>query len=112
MSNFVSNYRVSINAEPEQVFSYVADLTRHGEWSENLKVESVSENPIGVGSQYHSTGRMMGKQVENDVSCRRVRIANSPVPSPPALENKNFSKSSHLAPLMGARCWNAGHPLR
>ena len=67
MSHFVSNYRVNINAEQEQVFSYVADLTRHGEWSEHLKVESASEGPIAVGSQYHSTGRMMGKQVENDV---------------------------------------------
>jgi hypothetical protein len=67
MSKLVSNYQVSINAEPEQVFNYVAYLTRHGEWSESLKVESVSEGQIGVGSQYHSTGRLMGKQVENDV---------------------------------------------
>ena len=67
MSKLVSNYHVGINAEPEQVFSYVADLTRHGEWSEYLKVESVSEGPIAVGSQYHSTDRIMGKQVENDV---------------------------------------------
>ena len=67
MSKFVSNYRVSINANQEQVFNYLADLTSHGEWPENLNVESVSEGPVGVGSQYHSIGRMMGKQVENDV---------------------------------------------
>ena len=65
MSKFVSSYLVSINTKQEQVFNYLADLTSHGEWSEDLKVESVSEDPTEVGKRYHSTGRMMGKQVEN-----------------------------------------------
>ena len=67
MSQMVFTYRVSINAKPEDVYAYVADLTRHGEWSENVKVEAVSDGPIGVDSTYRSTGRMMRKEFQNDI---------------------------------------------
>ena len=67
MSQKVFIYRVSINAKPEDVFAYVADLTRHGEWSENVKVEAMSDGPIGVDSKYRSTGRMMRKEFQNDI---------------------------------------------
>ena len=67
MSQMVFTYRISINAKPEDVYAYVADLTKHGKWSENLKVEAMSHGPIGVDSKYHSTGRMMGKGFQNDI---------------------------------------------
>ena len=67
MSQKVFIYRVSINAKPEDVFAYVADLTKHGEWSENVKVEAMSDGPIGVDSKYRSTGRMMRKEFQNDI---------------------------------------------
>lgn len=67
MSQAAFNYRISIDAKPEDVYAYVADLTKHGEWSENLKVESVSGGAVGVGSEYRSTGRMMGREIENHV---------------------------------------------
>ncbi len=67
MSQMVSTYRISINAKPEDVYAYVADITRHGEWSENVKVEAVSDGPIGVDSTYRSTGRMMRKEFQNDI---------------------------------------------
>ena len=67
MSQMVSTYRISINAKPEDVFAYVADLTKHGEWSENVKVEAMSDGPIGVDSKYRSTGRMMRKEFQNDI---------------------------------------------
>ena len=35
MSQVVSNYRIEVNAKPEDVFAYISDLTKHGEWSEN-----------------------------------------------------------------------------
>ena len=70
MSQMVFTYRISINANPEDVYAYVADLTKHGEWSENLKVEAMSDGPIGVDSKYHSTGRMMGKGFQNDIRTR------------------------------------------
>ena len=67
MSSVVSNYQIGIDARPEDVFAYVSDLTRHGEWCENLTVESVSDGEAAVGSEYRSTGKMMGKQVQNTV---------------------------------------------
>ena len=67
MAKIVENYRVHIDAKPEDVFPYVSDLTQHGEWNESLKVEAASDGPAAVGSQYRSTGRMMGKEVQNEV---------------------------------------------
>ena len=67
MSQKVFIYRININAKPEDVYAYVADLTKHGEWSENLKVEATSDGPIGVDSTYHSTGRLMKKEIQNDI---------------------------------------------
>ncbi len=75
MARVVENYRVHINAKPEDVFPYVSDLTQHGEWNENLRVEATSDGPAAVGSQYHSTGRMMGKEVQNEV---RITELESP----------------------------------
>jgi len=55
---------IHINASVEDVFSYVTDLTRHGEWAANpLTVEAVSEEPISIGSEYRSHTRVMGKNV-------------------------------------------------
>ena len=67
MSAVVSNHQIGIDAKPEDVFAYVSDLTKHGEWSENLTVETVSEGEAAVGSEYRSTGKMMGKQVQNTI---------------------------------------------
>ena len=75
MAKLVENYRVHIDAKPEDVFSYISDLTRHGEWNESLRVETVSDGPAAVGSQYRSTGRMMGKEFQNDV---RITELESP----------------------------------
>lgn len=67
MARLVSNYDIHINAEPTNVYEYISDLTRHGEWSENLSVRAMSEGPIAVGNEYRSTGRMMRKQFENNI---------------------------------------------
>ena len=75
MAKLVENYRVHIDAKREDVFSYISDLTRHGEWNESLRVETVSDGPAAVGSQYRSTGRMMGKEFQNDL---RITELESP----------------------------------
>ena len=82
----------------------MADQTRHGEWPENLKVEATSDGPIGVDSTYHSTGRLIKKEIENNIrvteyepSTRLSFIAN---------DGKNdFFKSSRLVPVVRAPCW-------
>lgn len=41
-----------INASPEEVFAYLSDLTRHGEWGNQsgFTVVGVSDGPVVVGS--------------------------------------------------------------
>ncbi len=75
MAKLVKNYTVHISAKPEDVVSYLSDLTKHGEWNESLTVEASSDGPAAVGSQYRSTGRMMGKEFQNDV---RITELESP----------------------------------
>ncbi len=57
--------QVTINAPAEKVFSYVADISKHGEWgnpSEKLQVERTSAGPIGQGSTFKSVGQQFGTQ--------------------------------------------------
>jgi uncharacterized membrane protein len=43
---------VSINRSPEDVFAYMSDLSRHGEWQEMIqKVEVLTDGPTRVGTQ-------------------------------------------------------------
>ena len=86
MSSVVSNYQIGIDAKPEDVFAYVSDLTKHGEWSENLTVESVSDGEVAVGREYRSTGKMMGKQVQNT-----IRITEFESPSRISFETNDGS---------------------
>jgi uncharacterized protein YndB with AHSA1/START domain len=48
---------VTVDRKPEEVFSYLADVTRHPEWSpKTLRVEGLAEGPTAVGSKWTSTG--------------------------------------------------------
>ena len=79
MGRLVNNYSVFINAEPVAVYDYLADFTKHGEWTEGLTVEAVSDGPTEVGSEFKSVGRQLGKDVSNDIkvveASRPARLA-------------------------------------
>ena len=63
MTTLTYTYHVLVNASPEAAFAYVADLTRHPEWSGGrLKIESISSGPVKVGSQYRSLGDLPGQK--------------------------------------------------
>jgi uncharacterized protein YndB with AHSA1/START domain len=52
-----------IRAEPDMVFAYVSDLSKHGEWAGNeLRVEPVDDAPIGVGKRYRSYAQARGRE--------------------------------------------------
>jgi uncharacterized protein YndB with AHSA1/START domain len=56
--------QITINAPPEKVFGYVADIARHGEWAtpgHKLHVEKTSEGPVGQGATFRSVGHQFGK---------------------------------------------------
>ena len=53
--------KVVINAPVKQVFDYVSDITRHGEWSaDSVQIVPLSSGPIAVGHQYLSTAQSRG----------------------------------------------------
>src|SRR3972149_4446612 len=57
--------QIVINAPAEKVFSYLADISKHGEWgqpSQKLQVEKTSAGPIGQGSTFRSVGKQFGTQ--------------------------------------------------
>ena len=57
--------QITISATAEKVFSYLADISKHGEWgnpSQKLQVEKTSAGPIGLGSTFSSVGQQFGTQ--------------------------------------------------
>jgi uncharacterized protein YndB with AHSA1/START domain len=57
--------QTSINASPDKVIDYVADINRHSEWvSRPLQVKQTSSGAIGVGSTFSTTGKQFGKHTD------------------------------------------------
>ena len=65
MPRLVVNYRIEVDAMPEDVFASISDLSRHGEWTDGLNVEAVSDGPVDIGSEYRSVGKQLGKDKDN-----------------------------------------------
>ena len=53
-------FQTQINAPPEKVFAYVADLQKHPEWSHIEELKKTSDGAVGVGSTYESRGKNLG----------------------------------------------------
>ena len=52
---------IEINRRPEDVFAYLDDVERHGEWQEQIvDVEPQGEQPMGVGKRVRETRRVPG----------------------------------------------------
>jgi len=88
MSQLVYDYKIAIDASPEKVFEYVSDFTKHGEWTNDLHIEAVSDGPIAVGSEYKSVGKLMGKQLANKVIITEFDAPNRIAFT--ATDNKDF----------------------
>ena len=57
MVTVVRSHQVIVHAPLQSVFDYVADLTRHPEWSGGrLKIEARTLGPVAVGKEYLSHG--------------------------------------------------------
>ena len=53
------SHEVLIHAPRQSVFEYVADLTKHPEWSGGeLQIEEVTPGPVAVGKEYISRGQV------------------------------------------------------
>jgi len=62
MTTITNTFQVLINAKPDAVFAYIADLTKHGEWNSGLLIEAVTTGPARVGSQYRSRGVVLNQK--------------------------------------------------
>jgi uncharacterized protein YndB with AHSA1/START domain len=62
MTTVTNTFQVLISAQPDAVFAYVSDLTRHGEWNSGLRIEAVTSGPAAMGSQYRSFGEVAGQK--------------------------------------------------
>ena len=61
----VFSQETTINRSLEDVFAYVSDMTKHGEWGgHNLEVKQTSNGSIGVGATFASTAQQFGTQRE------------------------------------------------
>jgi uncharacterized protein YndB with AHSA1/START domain len=51
----------TVNAAPDAVYVYLADFTKHAEWSSHgLTVEKASDGPVAVGSTFNTVGKLLG----------------------------------------------------
>jgi len=58
---------IEINRRPEDVFAYVDDLSRHGEWQENIVSTTIeTDGPTRVGTRATNRRRVPGG--ERDIS--------------------------------------------
>src|SRR5688572_22658898 len=60
---------IEINRTLEDVFAYVADLTRHPEWAANeLRIEPIAGETSRPGARFRSRGRQGGFDVINELT--------------------------------------------
>jgi len=58
----VKTYSIVASTTPEAAYGYVADITKHPEWSpDSLTVEPLQTGPPAVGSKYKTIGHLVGK---------------------------------------------------
>jgi uncharacterized protein YndB with AHSA1/START domain len=64
-------YSVTIRAPQQEVFDYVADVSRHGEWGsadDHMKASAETPGKPGVGARFKDEGMLNGKLNESTVT--------------------------------------------
>ena len=58
----MNTYSIVASTTPEAAYAYVADITKHPEWSpDSMQIEPEQAGPPAVGSKYKATGHLQGK---------------------------------------------------
>lgn len=91
---------VEIERSPDDVFTYLADVSRHQEWSPKaFRVEGVAPGPVKVGDTFTSTGVIPGdKNHSNDVTVVEVSAPTRLVLNS-SEKSEHFINTFDLAPL-------------
>lgn len=73
-----AHWSVDISRSPAEVFAYLADVSKHGEWSPKpYRVEGVQPGPVTKGTTFTSYGWIPGdKEHRNDVEATEVAAPN------------------------------------
>jgi uncharacterized protein YndB with AHSA1/START domain len=95
MTTVTRSHQILVDAPLPSAFEYVADLSRHPEWSDGqLRIEELTPGPIAVGKEYVSHGEVaVQKDRRNTVRITEYRpphtfgfVANDP----------DFGDTSHV----------------
>ena len=67
-------FRVHVKAPPERVYAYVADFSRHPEWSpDDMRIDPLTPGPTRVGSKFKAEGTLQGKRNASEVEITDLR---------------------------------------
>ena len=67
-------FKIDVNASPDEVFAYVADVAKHADWANpkaGLQIETVSEGAAAVGSKFRSSQKFVGKKTGAEITITR-----------------------------------------
>jgi uncharacterized membrane protein len=57
--------RIVVGAPADEVYAYVSDFMRHGEWSgHGLQATKVGDGPVAQGTKFSTTAKQFGTQRE------------------------------------------------
>lgn len=65
------SWQIHVNALPEAVYAYVADVGRHGEWASQadaMMIKADQPGPPAVGKTYSAEGTLLGKRNPSKVT--------------------------------------------
>jgi uncharacterized protein YndB with AHSA1/START domain len=68
-------YSITIRAPQQQVFDYVADVSRHGEWGsddDHMKASAEASGTPTTGARYKAEGMLNGKPNESVVTITKL----------------------------------------
>jgi hypothetical protein len=72
MTAVTRSLELLVNTTLASTFEYVSDLARHPEWNAGLKIEALTPDPIRVGKEYASHGKVAVQ--ENRPNIVRVSV--------------------------------------
>ena len=72
---YSATYNVTVKAPQSNVFDYVADVSRHGEWGsadDHMKASAEKPGPPAMGSRYKADGMLNGKPNQSVVTITTI----------------------------------------
>ena len=93
MTAVTRSVQVFVRTPLQSTFEYVSNLELHPEWNDGLKMEALTSDPIGVGKEYTSHGKVAVQKNRPNI----VRISQYDPPHRFAFiaRDPNFGDVSH-----------------